>query len=289
MRSWRRAKTAPRPAPAAMARTERGPPVARDLLHAVDRGDDGHRREHHAGHIDRSGIGVAELGQDPGRSATSTSISGVEREHGAPPERTQQQPAHNWPKRSTGRERGHHGPECLRALHLVGEHVEHERHRRRDERHVGDALQRPSGDRATRAERAPSADEAAARARGRRLIASVSARASVMADRERRLPSVTLALGLRGGSHLGGAAQHLLAERRSQVDHVQPDSCLVDEPPAPEDWPAASEATISGLVQPSPCPRTRPKTSANRPVAASPTPGTSRGVLRAGGLRFEAG
>ncbi len=42
--------------------------------------------------------------------------------------------------------------------------------------------------------------------------------------------------------------------------------------------PADRLPTISGLVHPSPWPRTRPKTSANRPVVTRPTPGRSRRV-----------
>ena len=38
-------------------------------------------------------------------------------------------------------------------------------------------------------------------------------------------------------------------------------------------WPATT--TISGVVQPSACPRTRPKTSAKRPTEARPKPGRS--------------
>ena len=40
--------------------------------------------------------------------------------------------------------------------------------------------------------------------------------------------------------------------------------------------PPASAATIWGLLQPSPWPRIRPKTTPNRPAAARPTPGRSR-------------
>jgi hypothetical protein len=119
----------------------------RDVLEAIDHRQHRHQRHHNALQVERPGVGVAVLGQQPGAEHEQHQHHRHRhQEDGTPPEELQQHAAHQGADHTAHREAGNPHANGELALVLVVEHVADQGHRGRRERCAGDAQQRAHRD-----------------------------------------------------------------------------------------------------------------------------------------------